>query len=80
MKVSWILFWIVCVLEIATFAIISLFLWFREVDATGATQTFELKLINIAVIAAFFIIPFIIQIVWAIVNIMVSKKHAHAQI
>ena len=43
MKVSWILWWILTIIEVGAFLTFSIFLWFREVDATGAVQTTELK-------------------------------------
>ncbi|WP_417654695.1 DUF3923 family protein, partial [Escherichia coli] len=51
MKFSWIFWWIVSVLEFSAFLILSFMVWFREVDATGAIQTIELKWINIAILA-----------------------------
>lgn len=74
MKVSWIFWWLVTIVEIASFLAISAFLWLREVDATGAVQTTELKLLNIAVLAAAFIIPFIIQVVWLVINIVIKNR------
>ncbi|HCW7724589.1 MULTISPECIES: DUF3923 family protein [Staphylococcaceae] len=74
MKISWILWWIISIGEIIVFLGLSVLLWSREIDAAGAIQTTELKLINIAVLAAAFLIPAIIQITWLIINIIYSKK------
>ncbi|WP_239751782.1 DUF3923 family protein [Mammaliicoccus sp. H-M34] len=74
MKVSWILWWILTVIELGSFITISLLLWFRDVDATGAIQTTELKWMSIGMIATLFIMPFLTQIVWLIINIITSKK------
>lgn len=74
MKVSWIFWWIITIVEVASFLAISAFLWLREVDATGAVQTTELKLLNISVLAAAFIIPFIIQVVWLVINIVIKNR------
>lgn len=74
MKVSWILWWILTVIELGAFITISLLLWFRDVDATGAVQTTELKWMSIGMIATLFIMPFLTQIVWLIINIITSKK------
>ncbi|WP_232624050.1 DUF3923 family protein [Mammaliicoccus sciuri] len=46
----------------------------REVDATGAVQTTELKWFSIGIMAKLFIIPFLTQLVWLIVNLITSKK------
>ena len=74
MKVSWIFWWLVTIVEVASFLAISAFLWLREVDATGAVQTTELKLLNIAVLAAAFIIPFIIQVIWLVMNLVIKNR------
>lgn len=74
MKTSWIFWWIVSITEIIVFLASSFFLWSREIDATGAIQTTEIKLINIAVLVAAFIIPAIIQIAWICFNFYYSRK------
>ncbi|PTE89461.1 DUF3923 domain-containing protein, partial [Staphylococcus equorum] len=66
MKFSWIFWWIVSVLELSAFLVLSFMVWFREVDATGAIQTIELKWINIAILAVFFLLPFVMQLIWLI--------------
>ncbi|HCT0355347.1 TPA: DUF3923 family protein, partial [Staphylococcus pseudintermedius] len=48
--------------------------WNRNVDAAGALQTLEIKLLNILVLGAFFLIPAIIQLIWCIVNIIKVKE------
>ncbi|MFI3547336.1 DUF3923 family protein [Mammaliicoccus sciuri] len=74
MKTSWIFWWIITVLEGAIFLSLSILLWNRNVDATGALQTTEIKLINILVLGAFFLIPAIIQLIWCIVKIRKTEK------
>ncbi len=74
MKVSWILWWILTIIEVGAFLTFSIFLLFREVDATGAVQTTELKWFSIGIMTTLFIIPFLTQLVWLIVNLITSKK------
>lgn len=54
MKVSWVLWWILTIIEVGAFLTFSIFLWFREVDATGAVQTTELKWFSIGIMATLF--------------------------
>lgn len=75
MKNSWFFWWIVSVLEFLSFMVLSLMVWFREVDASGAIQTIELKWINLAILAVFFLLPFVIQFIWLIINLIYSKKN-----
>ena len=49
--------------------ILTILLWNRSMDATGALQTTEIKFLNILVLSAAFLIPAIIQLIWCIVNI-----------
>ncbi|WP_305954882.1 DUF3923 family protein [Staphylococcus sp. 47.1] len=51
-----------------------MFSWLRDVDASGAIQTTELKWINIAVLAAVYLIPLVIQLVWLIINLIFRNK------
>ncbi|MBV5141342.1 DUF3923 family protein [Staphylococcus xylosus] len=74
MKNSWFFWWIVSVLEFLSFMVLSLMVWFRKVDASGAIQTIELKWINLAILAVFFLLPFVIQFIWLIINLIYSKK------
>lgn len=74
MKNSWFFWSIVSVLEFLSFMVLSLMVWFREVDASGAIQTIELKWINLAILAVFFLLPFVIQFIWLIINLIYSKK------
>ncbi|BCU51343.1 uncharacterized protein DUF3923 [Staphylococcus auricularis] len=74
MKLRWIFWWIVSLLELASFVIFSVFLWMRDVDASGAVQTTELKWLNIAVLACAYLVPFVIQVGWAILNFTISSK------
>ncbi|EGQ0302940.1 DUF3923 family protein [Staphylococcus pseudintermedius] len=74
MKVSWVLWWLFTILEVALFLWLSFLLWMREVDASGAVQTVELKWINTLVLGVGFLLPAIIQIIWLIFNIVKSEK------
>lgn len=74
MKNLWFFWWIVSVLEFLSFMVLSLMVWFREVDASGAIQTIELKWINLAILAVFFLLPFVIQFIWLVINLIYSKK------
>ncbi|MEB6169828.1 DUF3923 family protein [Staphylococcus saprophyticus] len=51
-----------------------MFLWARNVDASGAIQTTELKWVNIAVIGITYLISLIIQLIWLIINLVFSRK------
>ncbi|MEB8103807.1 DUF3923 family protein [Staphylococcus xylosus] len=51
-----------------------MFLWARNVDASGSIQTTELKWVNIAVIGITYLISLIIQLIWLIINLVFSKK------
>ncbi|PTI72062.1 DUF3923 domain-containing protein [Staphylococcus succinus] len=79
MKISWLFWWIVTILEVLSFAILSIFLWMRDVDAGGITQTTEIKWINIAVLAVAYMVPFIIQFVWLIINLVFRNKQTTEQ-
>lgn len=48
--------------------------WLRDVDGAGVTQTPELKLIAFIVLLIAFIFPFIIQVVWLIVNLKTGSS------
>lgn len=74
MKISWIFWWIISSIEVLSFLVFAVFLWMREVDAAGVSQTTELKLINVVVLGFAYFIPVIIQIIWLIINIIHSKK------
>ncbi|MGJ5703118.1 DUF3923 family protein [Staphylococcus equorum] len=75
MKNLWFFWWIVSVLEFLSFMVLSLMVWFREVDASGAIQTIELKWINLAILAVFFLLPFVIDFIWLILILFYSKKN-----
>ncbi|WP_426444050.1 DUF3923 family protein [Staphylococcus xylosus] len=51
-----------------------MFLWARNVDASGSIQTTELKWVNIAVIGITYLISLIIQLIWLIINLVFSRK------
>lgn len=72
MRTSWILWWLVSILEFLSFIGISIFLWLREIDGSGAVQTTEIKLINISILALFYTVPFVIQLIW--LKVINNKK------
>ncbi|GAB3058786.1 DUF3923 family protein [Salinicoccus sesuvii] len=75
MKVSWILWSIVTSTEIVVFSALTFLLWAREIDAAGAIQTTEIKLISIAVLALAFLIPAVVQVLWLTINLVMSRKY-----
>ena len=74
MKISWISWWIMSILEIITFIFYAFMVWNRNVDAAGVTQTTELKLVNLGVLGFAFLIPGIVHIAWLIAISVISKK------
>ncbi|MGX0193637.1 DUF3923 family protein [Staphylococcus haemolyticus] len=74
MKISWIFWWIISAFEVLSFLGFAFLLWQRSADAAGVIQTTEVKWINIAVLGIAYLIPFLIQIVWLIVNLIYSKR------
>lgn len=74
MKISWIFWWTIGGIEILSFIGFAIFLWARNVDASGAIQTTELKWINIVVIGIAYLTPLIIQLIWLIINLVFSRK------
>ncbi|EGQ3742579.1 DUF3923 family protein [Staphylococcus pseudintermedius] len=74
MRISWILWWVISIIELLSFIGFSVLLWLRDVDASGAVQTTELKWINMAVLAGAYIIPLVIQIAWLIINLIYTNK------
>lgn len=67
---SWILWSIYSAIIWLLFLIPAIFIWLRTVDGTGASQTFESRMISLMVLMVFFLVPFIIQIIWLICNIV----------
>ncbi|WP_180554236.1 DUF3923 family protein [Staphylococcus haemolyticus] len=74
MKISWIFWWIISAFEVLSFLGFAFLLWQRSADAAGVIQTTEVKWINIAVLGLAYLIPFLIQIVWLIINLIYSKR------
>ena len=58
----------------AVFVMGTALVWLRDVDGAGVTQTPELKLIAFIVLLIAFIFPFIIQVVWLIVNLKTGSS------
>lgn len=74
MKVSWIFWWIVNIFWVILFAVGTAFVLLREIDGSGAVQTPEVKLASFIVLLFAFAFPFIIQVIWLIINLVVSKS------
>lgn len=74
MKISWIFWWIVNIFWLSIFTGLSLFIWLRKVDGTGAVQTPELRLLSFVILIIAFILPAIIQVIWLIVNMIITKS------
>ncbi|POO77987.1 DUF3923 family protein [Bacillus paralicheniformis] len=74
MKKRWIFWWICNIFWMAVFVMGTALVWLRDVDGAGVTQTLELKLIAFIVLLIAFIFPFIIQVVWLIVNLKTGSS------
>jgi Zn-dependent protease with chaperone function len=74
MKKRWLFWWIANAFWIVALAVGSAFVWQREVDGAGVTQTPEAKLIAFIVLLIAFIIPAILQVVWLIVNLVITNN------
>ncbi|MEE3892113.1 DUF3923 family protein [Priestia megaterium] len=73
MKRRWISWCIANIIWIILFAVGTAVIWTREVDGAGVTQTPELKLLGFIVLLIACIFPLIIQVIWLIINLKVSK-------
>ncbi|ULG74458.1 DUF3923 family protein [Macrococcus brunensis] len=71
---SWILWSIYSAVIWILFLVPAVFVWVRTVDGSGATQTFETRMVSLIVLISFFMIPFIIQLIWMICNIVFYKR------
>lgn len=67
--------WIANIIWIILFAVGSAVVWIRTVDGAGVTQTIELKLVAFIVLLSAFIIPFLFQMVWMIVNLKKGREN-----
>ncbi|ASB87966.1 hypothetical protein S101395_01456 [Bacillus sonorensis] len=74
MKKRWVFWWVCNIFWMTIFVVGAAVIWLRNVDGAGVTQTPELKLIAFIVLLIAFIFPFIIQIVWLIVNLRISSN------
>ncbi|PNZ27855.1 Uncharacterised protein [Staphylococcus petrasii] len=74
MKLSWILWWVISAFWIILFIGSSVMIWERRTDATGIFQTPELRAVSIIILAIAFLLPIIIQIVWLIINLIMSRN------
>lgn len=75
MKKRWVFWWGANIFWLILFAVGSGVVWLRTVDGAGATQTFELKLLAFIVLLSAFIIPFLFQMVWMIVNLKKGREN-----
>ncbi|PNZ67440.1 DUF3923 family protein [Staphylococcus croceilyticus] len=74
MKLSWILWWVVSAFWIILFIGSSVMIWTRRTDAAGIFQTPELRAVSIIILAVAFLLPIIIQIVWLVINLVMSHN------
>jgi len=74
MKKRWLFWWIANAFWIFVLAVGSAFVWLREVDGAGVIQTPEAKLVAFIVLLIAFIIPAILQVVWLIVNLVITSN------
>jgi ABC-type multidrug transport system fused ATPase/permease subunit len=74
MKKLWLFWWMVNIFWVVIFAVGTAFVWLREVDGAGVTQTFEGKLAAFIVLLIAFIFPLLIQVVWLIVNLVMNSN------
>lgn len=74
MKKRWLFWWISNIFWVVIFGASSAFVWLREVDGAGVTQTPVTKLVAIIVLLIAFIIPVIVQAVWLIINLVKVDK------
>lgn len=74
MKKRWLFWWIANAFWIVVLAVGSTFVWLREVDGAGVIQTPEAKLVAFIVLLIAFIIPVILQVVWLIINLVITSN------
>ncbi|MDX8047209.1 DUF3923 family protein [Gracilibacillus sp. S3-1-1] len=74
MKKRWIFWWVANLFWAIIFAMGVGFLMFRDVDAAGVAQTPELAIFSSILFGLLFVIPFIIQVVWLILNFTLKKR------
>ncbi|MFZ0445879.1 MAG: DUF3923 family protein [Bacillus sp. (in: firmicutes)] len=74
MKKIWLFWWAANIFWVVIFAVGAAFVWLREVDGAGVTQTPEAKLTAFIVLLIAFIFPVIIQVVWLIVNLVIKSN------
>nr|WP_144928058.1 DUF3923 family protein [Paenibacillus bovis] len=74
MKKGWGAWWIATIFWFVLFVIGSIFVWVRDVDGAGVTQTPLLKLVAFIVLLMAFMIPLSIQVVWLIVKLRKSNS------
>jgi len=74
MKKLWTLWWIANIFWVVIFVAGAVVVWIRDVDGAGVTQTPEAKLAAFIVLLIAFIFPVIIQVIWLIVNLIISSN------
>ncbi|MDM5298636.1 DUF3923 family protein [Bacillus pumilus] len=72
MKKLWLFWWMANIFWAVIFVVGTAFIWFREVDGAGVTQTPALKLVTFFVFIIAFIFPVMLQVVWLIVNLVIK--------
>jgi len=75
MKKPWLFWWIANTFWAVIFVAGTAFVWLREVDGAGVTQTPEAKLAAFIVLLISFILPIIVQVVWLIVNLVITSNN-----
>lgn len=71
----WLYWWIANIFWAVIFSVGTAFVWLRDIDGAGITQTPEAKLIAFSLLLIVFILPVILQVVWLIVNIVIISKN-----
>ena len=66
---------IVSSIEALGYIILSLFIWYRKVDGSGAVNTSGNKLASLAVLSIFCAFLFLIQAIWLII----ATKHSSSK-
>ncbi|PAF15737.1 DUF3923 family protein [Terribacillus saccharophilus] len=74
MKISWIAWWIVNTIVFMALIVGSIFAWTRSEDGAGVEQTYEAKIIAFVVLLVAFVIPLAIQIIWMIINLLITNN------
>ena len=79
MKKLWLFWWIANTFWAVIFVVGAAFVWLREVDGAGITQTPEAKLAAFIVLIIAFIFAVIVQVIWLIVNLVITGKRKNSR-